>query len=297
MIVSCTGETLAMGSHKLRSHRDGPRHEQDPEEWWEAVLAACRAALSSLPGGFTIGGVAVDGTSGTILLVDRDGRPLTPALMYDDARAVEEVKRVNEAGAAVWAVLGYNRMQAAWGLPKLLWLLDRYRGLPAGTRFAHQTDFINRRLVGDEVATDTSNALKSGIDLINDRWPNQVFDALGIPGEIFPAVVRSGTVLGVVGTEAAHSKGYARYRRNDRWLCRPDRFGSITGGSLELRAWYHTRPQRCDAGLDQGSLRGSVFPSLTGRRLAPRRRFERWRWSDLEAFPRTRPRKTRSAGR
>jgi len=108
MIVSCTGETLAMGSHKLRSHRDGPRHEQDPEEWWEAVTAACRAALSSLPGGFTIGGVAVDGTSGTILLVDRDGRPLTPALMYDDARAVEEVKRVNEAGAAVWAVLGYN---------------------------------------------------------------------------------------------------------------------------------------------------------------------------------------------
>jgi len=138
MIVSCTGETLAMGSHKLRSRRDGPRHEQDPEEWWEAVLAACRAALSSLPGGFTIGGVAVDGTSGTR------------------------------------AVLGYNRMQAAWGLPKLLWLLDRYRGLPAGTRFVHQTDFINRRLVDGEVATDTSNALKSGIDLINDRWPNQV---------------------------------------------------------------------------------------------------------------------------
>jgi sugar (pentulose or hexulose) kinase len=160
-----------------------------------------------LPGGFTIGGVAVDGTSGTILLVDRDGRPLTPALMYDDARAVEEVKRVNEAGAAVWAVLGYNRMQAAWGLTKLLWLLDRYRGLPAGTRFAHQTDFINRRLVDGEVATDTSNALKSGIDLINDRWPNQVFDALGIPGEIFPAVVRSGTVLGVVGTEAAKTSG------------------------------------------------------------------------------------------
>jgi sugar (pentulose or hexulose) kinase len=207
MIVSCTGETLAMGSHKLRSHRDGPRHEQDPEEWWEAVTAACRAALSSLPGGFTIGGVAVDGTSGTILLVDRDGRPLTPALMYDDARAVEEVKRVNEAGAAVWAVLGYNRMQAAWGLPKLLWLLDRYLRLPAGTRFAHQTDFINRRLVDGEVATDTSNALKSGIDLINDRWPNQVFDALGIPGEIFPAVVRSGTVLGVVGTEAAKTSG------------------------------------------------------------------------------------------
>jgi len=207
MIVSCAGKTLAIGSHKLSSRRDGPCHEQDPDEWWEAVAAACRAGLSSLPGGFTIQGVAVDGTSGTILLVDRDGRPLTPALMYDDARAVEEAKRVNEAGAAVWAALGYNRMQAAWGLPKLLWLLDRHHRLPAGTRFAHQTDFINRRLVGDEVATDTSNALKSGVDLINDRWPDQVFEALGIPGEILPPVVRAGTFLGIVGAEAARTSG------------------------------------------------------------------------------------------
>jgi sugar (pentulose or hexulose) kinase len=210
MIVSSAGKTLTVGSHGLMSRRDGPRHEQDPEEWWQAVAAACRAALSSLPGGFTLQSVAVDGTSGTILLVDRDGRPLTPGLMYDDARAVEEAKRVNEAGSTVWARLGYNRMQAAWGLPKLLWLLDRYHGLPSGTRFAHQTDFINRRLVGGEVATDTSNALKSGVDLINDQWPDQVFDALGIPGQILPPVVRAGKLLGVVGTEAAKTLGIPR---------------------------------------------------------------------------------------
>src|SRR5258707_15187815 len=113
MIVSCRGETLAMGSHKLRSHRDGPRHEQDPEEWWEAVLAACRAALSSLPGGFTIGGVAVDGTSGTILLVDRDGRPLTPALMYDDAREEEEAKRGKKEEPACRARRGNHGKTAA----------------------------------------------------------------------------------------------------------------------------------------------------------------------------------------
>src|SRR5260221_5252280 len=94
MIVSCRGETLAMGSHKLRSHRDGPRHEQDPEEWWEAVLAACRAALSSLPRGFTICCVAVDCTSCTILLVDRGSRPLTPSLIDDASRAVDGVKSV-----------------------------------------------------------------------------------------------------------------------------------------------------------------------------------------------------------
>jgi len=51
---------------------------------------------------------------------------------------------------------GLNRMQVSWALPKLLWLLNQHRGLTAGTRLAHQTDFINRRLVGIEVATDTA---------------------------------------------------------------------------------------------------------------------------------------------
>jgi sugar (pentulose or hexulose) kinase len=203
MVVSGSGETLAVGSHKLTSRRDGPRHEQDPEEWWRAISTASRAALAALPAGLPIHGVAVDGTSGTILLVDGDFRPLTPGLMYDDTRAVKETERVNEAGAAVWSTLGYNRMQASWGLPKLLWLLAQDSGWIPGTRLAHQTDFINRRLVGGEVVTDTSNALKTGVDLINECWPREVFAALGVPDEILPAVVRAGTCLGVVNAEAA----------------------------------------------------------------------------------------------
>src|SRR5258708_18675027 len=203
VVVSGAGETLAAGSHKLTSRRDGPRHEQDPEEWWHAISAACQAAFAELPPSFAVQGVAVDGTSGSILLVDRDGMPLTPGLMYDDSRAVEETKRVNEAGATMWATLGYNRMQVSWALPKLLWLLNHQSGLTAGTRLAHQTDFINRRLVGVEVATDTSNALKTGVDLINERWPEEVFATLGVSGEILPDVVRAGTVLGVVASKAA----------------------------------------------------------------------------------------------
>jgi sugar (pentulose or hexulose) kinase len=214
LAVSGTGETVGVGAERLTSRRDGPRHEQDPEEWWRASAGACRAAVANLAPE-TIGGVAVDGTSGTILLADQSSKPLTPGLMYDDTRAVAEAARANEIGAAMWAELGYYRMQAPWALPKLLWLVRARSDLIASNRggehgkvrLAHQTDFINQRLVGHTVPTDTSTALKTGCDLVNDTWPYAIFAALGVPEEILPDIVRSGTPIGPVCAAAAAQTG------------------------------------------------------------------------------------------
>ncbi|WP_327106330.1 FGGY-family carbohydrate kinase [Nonomuraea glycinis] len=208
MAVDGSGQVLGAASRALTSHRDGPRHEQDPEQWWEELAAATREALAGVPAS-RIAGVAVDATSGTVLLTDGHGDPLTPALMYDDRRATEEVERVNVVGARVWERLGYQRMQPNWALPKLLWLLRAEARLArqGEIRLAHQSDFVNRRLVGTEVATDLSNALKTGVDLIDERWPYDVLDALGVPAEVLPDVVRPGSVLGVVCAAAAEATG------------------------------------------------------------------------------------------
>ncbi|MFG1945151.1 FGGY-family carbohydrate kinase [Nonomuraea sp. NPDC048826] len=203
MAVDADGRVLGAAVRPLTSHRDGVRHEQDPEEWWRALAAATREALWRVPAG-RIEGVAVDATSGTILLTAPDGTPLTPALMYDDRRAAGLADRVNTVGAAVWERLGYRRMQATWALPKLLWLLG---DAPAGARAVHQSDFVNRRLTGHEVPTDLSNALKTGVDLVDERWPSDVLSALGVPDGTLPAVVRPGTRVGGVCPEAAEATG------------------------------------------------------------------------------------------
>ena len=207
LAVSGSGEVLGAGTAALHSHRDGPRHEQDPAQWWLAVRSACAEALCGLAGR-RVGGVAVDGTSGTVLLADAtDGRPLTTALMYDDTRAAEFTERVNEVGGAVWARLGYRRMQPAWALPKLLWLLREHPELAGRATLAHQADVINRALVGGPVPTDLSNALKTGADLVGERWPADVLDRLGVPAGLLPSLVRSGTPIGTVCAEAAELTG------------------------------------------------------------------------------------------
>ncbi|CAN5213880.1 FGGY-family carbohydrate kinase [soil metagenome] len=205
LAVDATGRVVGQGSARLAGRRDGPRHEQDPREWWRALSSASRAALEDVPAG-AVRGVALCATSGTILLVDDDGQPLTPGLMYDDARAPDDAGRAQEAGAQVWASLGL-RIQPSWALPKLLWLVREHPDLPPGARLAHQPDFVTRRLVGHEVPSDASHALKTGYDLLHDAWPRDVLDELGVPGRLLPDVVRPGAELGTVCAAATDATG------------------------------------------------------------------------------------------
>jgi sugar (pentulose or hexulose) kinase len=205
LAVTATGETVGGGAEPLSSGRDGPRHEQDPEAWFAALAKASHAAVRDVAG--SVRGVALCATSGTILLVDAaTGTPRTAGLMYDDTRAAADADRANRAGAEVWAELGY-RMQPSWGLPKLLWLLRERPELAPGARLAHQPDLVTRRLVGRAVPADTSHALKSGYDLRGDTWPYEVLAELGVPAEVLPEVVLSGTRLGTVCAEAAAATG------------------------------------------------------------------------------------------
>jgi len=115
--------------------------------------------------------------------------------MYDDARAGPQARRIGAATP--------SSPQA-----KLRWLLDSNPDLAAGgVRLAHQPDLITRRLAGQNVATDSSHALKSGYDLVADRWPPGLTTTL--PPGLLPDVVRPGTILGAVCPAAAHHTGLA----------------------------------------------------------------------------------------
>ena len=196
MAVTADGTIEASSSCALTSKRDGVRHEQNPENWWNAVVTCARHVMAQLGEGREVKGLAVDATSGTILLIDQNLKPLTPGLMYDDGRASKEAITVNEAGNHLWIELSY-RMQPSWALPKLLWLANNDRAIP-GSRLAHQNDFINARLAGRILAGDSSNCLKAGFDTIRMQWPWQVLDSLSLPRGLFPSVVLSGTRIGEV---------------------------------------------------------------------------------------------------
>ena len=205
LAVADDGTPLAAAARPLASRRDGARHEQDPAQWWSALADALSEVTGRLADASAIGGVALCATSGTVLLTDPDGTPRTPGLMYDDTRAGGLAQEAQEAGAELWERLAY-RMQPAWALPKLLWWRDEGL-LRDGARLAHQADLITARLVGRAVPADSSHALKTGYDLLGERWPDDVLGRLRVDPVVLPPVVRAGSVLGEIGASAAEETG------------------------------------------------------------------------------------------
>ncbi|MET9968157.1 FGGY-family carbohydrate kinase [Streptomyces sp. NPDC006356] len=192
LLVTGDGTVLGSGSVPLGGRRDGVRHEQDPAEWWDALCAASRAALRGRSKA-RVGGLAVCGTSGTVLLTDGAGRPTSPALMYDDGRATAEGARARMAGLGV---------QDTWALPKALWLTEAY----GPGRITHQPDLVVSLLTGELPPADSSHTLKTGYDLERDTWP-AMLPRLGLPETAIPDVVRPGTRLGEVTATAADATG------------------------------------------------------------------------------------------
>ncbi|MET4782361.1 FGGY family carbohydrate kinase [Glaciihabitans sp. UYNi722] len=206
-VVDDVGVVAASSSMPLSSQRHGDRHEQDPHDWIAQATAALSAALSSLPSVSLarVAGVSLCATSGTITTVDDSGRPQSPGIMYDDARAGALGPEANAADPARWARLGY-RIQPTWALPKIAWLA-RSGLLSDGRYLAHQADVLASAIVGTRVATDWSHSLKSGYDLLALEWPVSALRALGIDPATMPSVVAPGTELGDSSAEWAESTG------------------------------------------------------------------------------------------
>lgn len=182
-------------------HRDGARVEQDPALWRRGLAELLRELLRRVPAQH-IRAVAVDGTSGTVLLADERGEPLGPALMYNDARGRAEAQSIARAAPRQSAAHGPSA-----GLAKLLHL----QGHGDAARARHvlnQADWIAGLLCGRYGVSDANNCLKLGHDPVEGCWPRWLA-RLGVRTDLLPEVVSPGTPVGTVSEAAAMEFGLA----------------------------------------------------------------------------------------
>jgi sugar (pentulose or hexulose) kinase len=230
-VADAGGRVVARARSPLAAP-DRPRpgvSEQDATSWWPAAARALREALAGLDR--PVRAVAVSATSGTVVLADGRGRPIGPAVLYDDGR---------EPPAERW-----ERM------------IERERQGAAGVAHAwHASDAIVARLTGGSPPTDWSHALKTGYDPGAGRWTTD-----GPAAELRPAVQAPGTEAGCVSREATAETSLpegceVRLGMTDACAAqiaagadRPGRFVTVLGTTLAVKGASEGRLDDPSAGI------------------------------------------------
>ena len=183
----------------------------DPAGWRDGLIALCARLAPSLRR--RVAAIAVDGTSGTLLLCAADGGlapgPLGLALPYHQACAEQEAA----AAALVGAPAGSSPAASASG--SLARALALWQALEAGARSAglppdgwllrHQADWLMGWLLGDWRWGEEANNLRLGWDLQAGSWQGAIGDQPW--SAALPRICPSGSRLGGLGRAAAEALG------------------------------------------------------------------------------------------
>ncbi len=198
--------------------------EQDPEDWWGAILRATRRMLTSgAVSARDIIGVNCSAQWAGTVAVDEQGRPLYPAIIWMDSRGASHVRRATHG---LFPVEGYGlRKLITWirltgGAPSMsgkdavghiLYLKDAHPDVYRNTyRFLEPKDWLNLRLTGRFAASfDSINVhwVTDNRDLSRVRYDERLLRMSGLPREKLPELIPAASVLGPLSPEAARALG------------------------------------------------------------------------------------------
>jgi xylulokinase len=179
--------------------------EQDPELWWQALLAACRPLLDGGPAPDAVG---LTGQMHSAVVLGPEGKPLCPAILWNDQRTLEECAEVERRFGAALAGWTSNRLRTAFTASKVLWLRRHHPDLYARLRaILLPKDFMRLRLAG-ALATDVTDASGTGLfDVQRRRWSGEALEALAIAPDWMPAAHESPSLVASVAPDGAAASG------------------------------------------------------------------------------------------
>jgi sugar (pentulose or hexulose) kinase len=205
---------------KTQVHLTPPYYSEQPgwaehkaEGYWQAVCVACQKLWSQTSiDKSQLAGVAVTTQRGTVVNVDRDGKPLRAAITWLDQRHTDQIPPISK-----W-------WQAAFKLARVDGTIDYFRReAEVNWIKAHQPDvwnkthkvlllsgYLNFCLSGRYADSVGSQVAYLPFDYKKHKWAGArdwKWQALAIRPDMLPELVNPGTIIGTVTALAAQQTG------------------------------------------------------------------------------------------
>ena len=188
-----SGRALKTATRPLRqSYPDDGWVEHDGDEIFDA---ACEVLREAADGADPIAAIGITNQRETVVVWDRvTGRPIHPAIVWQDRRTAGICERLKPAEAEVAEVTGLL-VDPYFSATKIAWILDHVDGARAraerGELLAGTIDawLVWRFTAGRVHATDATNASRTLLfDLRRQAWSPPMLELFGVPLSLLPEV-------------------------------------------------------------------------------------------------------------
>ena len=182
--------------------------EQSPLDWYEKTIEGIKELIKDCHRS-GIAGIGIGGQMHGLVALDREDRPVRPAILWNDGRSSKQTDYLNDA-IGKDRLSGYtaNIAFAGFTAPKILWMRENEPECFERTvRIMLPKDYLSYMLTGVS-ASDMSDA--SGmllLDVKNRRWSREMLDICHISEGMLPKLYESYEVIGVLKKEIAEELG------------------------------------------------------------------------------------------
>ncbi len=191
LLVDGAQRVLAIGTAPLEVSRPHPLwSEQDPEHWWQATLAAVAEVRAAAPAAWRdLAGIGLSGQMHGATLLDKTGRVLRPAILWNDGRSGAECAELHRLLPDLTTRAG-NIAMPGFTAPKLLWVRHHEPDVFAATaKVLLPKDYVRYRLTGAYVSDMSDAAGTLWLNVAARAWDDALLAATGLNRSHMPDLV------------------------------------------------------------------------------------------------------------
>ena len=207
LIINESNSVLAESNISLHVSRPHPLwSEQDPDEWWRALLKGIED-LKSQTSLSDLKGIGLSGQMHGAVLLDKKGEVLRPAILWNDGRSGKECFELEDAVPDLHRITG-NLAMPGFTAPKLLWIRKNEPEIFSRIRTVLlPKDFLRFRLCGEAISDMSDSSGTLWMDTAARDWSEIMLAATSLSRDQMPRLVEGTSPGGVLRSELAREWG------------------------------------------------------------------------------------------
>ncbi len=201
LVASATADLTVQRPHPSWS-------EQDPDSWWTACEAAMDRIAAEAPAQMAaVRGIGLSGHMHGATLLDADGDPLRPCILWNDGRSAKQCADL-EAAEPRFLTLGGNRVMPGFTAPKLQWVRENEPDIFAKTaKVLLPKDYVRFKLTGEYAGDMSDSAGTLWLDVAKRDWSDELLAATGLTRDHMPRLVEGSESSGELKSDLCRRWG------------------------------------------------------------------------------------------